>query len=230
MEKVSTGTKVLDELLCGGYEPGIVTTVYGPASSGKTNICLLAALSVAKSRKVIFIDTEGGISRERLQQLSRGDKALADNILFLKPTTFKEQMEIFNRLKDLVNEKIGIVIVDTVSMLYRAELGNGKDVYEVNKTLGKQLSYLVEIARKRCIPVLISDQVYSNFDQREEFKLVGGDIINYTSKCLIELKKNPDGSRIAILKKHRSLPQKQIAFRITNRGIEKIKTGLLGLL
>ena len=228
MVKISTGASVLDELLDGGYETDIVTTIYGPSSSGKTNICLISALHVAKSKKVIFIDTEGGSSKQRLSQL--GNEKLAGNILFLKPTNFQEQMEIFNRLKDLMNDKIGMVVVDTISMLYRVELGNKEEVYEVNKIMGKQLSYLVEIARKREIPVLISNQVYSNFDEREKCNMVGGDIVTYSSKCLIELKLGPEGTRIAVLKKHRSLPERQVAFRITERGIEKVKGKVFGII
>lgn len=43
-----------------GYESDIITTIYGPAGSGKTNFSLLAAVSCAsKGNKVLFIDTEG---------------------------------------------------------------------------------------------------------------------------------------------------------------------------
>ena len=51
-------------------------------------------------------------------------------------------------------------------MLYRLELGKSDDVYEVNRELGKQLCCLAEIARKKKILVLITNQVYSNFDEK----------------------------------------------------------------
>jgi DNA repair protein RadB len=218
MAKVSTGSKLLDQLLDGGYDPGIVTTIYGPSGSGKTNICLIAAAAVANEKKVIYIDTEGGASKQRLLQLTGGDARLTDNILFLKPTNFKEQAELFNRLKDLINDRIGLVVVDTISMLYRAELG--KEVYDTNKILGRQLSYLVEIARKRNIPVLVAAQVYSDFDSRDSFKVVGGDIITYSSKCMIMLK-NKDKSKQALLVRHLSLPERSAEFVIKEKGIEK---------
>jgi len=50
--------------------------------------------------------------------------------------------------------------------------------------------------------------------------MVGGDILKYWSKCLIELK-NDNGKRKAILKKHRSLPEKELSFQIFNEGIRK---------
>ena len=70
MDKVGTGAKVLDSLLDGGLERGIITTLFGSAGSGKSNIAMLSALSVAERvKKVVFIDTEKSLSAERIKQL-----------------------------------------------------------------------------------------------------------------------------------------------------------------
>ena len=50
--------------------------------------------------------------------------------------------------------------------------------------------------------------------------LVGGDLLKYWSKCIIELE-DERGRKKAILKKHRSLPVKELKFEITNKGIRK---------
>ena len=50
--------------------------------------------------------------------------------------------------------------------------------------------------------------------------MVGGDLLKYWSKCIIELK-NQGGRRKLILKKHRSLPEKELIFEITDLGIRK---------
>ena len=69
--KISAGSYDLNKWLFGGYDKDIITTIYGPAGSGKTNFCLLAAVSQAKKqKKVIYIDTEGGFSIDRVKQLS----------------------------------------------------------------------------------------------------------------------------------------------------------------
>ncbi len=61
--RLSIGSKTLDELLGGGVEAGAVTNICGEPGTGKTNICMLAALScISQEKKVIFIDTEGGFS------------------------------------------------------------------------------------------------------------------------------------------------------------------------
>ena len=105
-------------------------------------------------------------------------------------------------------------------MLYRLELGKSEDVYEVNRELGKQLSYLAEIARKKFIPVLVTNQVYSDFEEKDKVNIVGGDLLKYSSKCLIELQLTPSGNRRAILRKHRSImAEKEIIFKIVQGGI-----------
>jgi len=223
MDKISTGAAFLDELLGGGYDYEVITTIFGPSGAGKTNLCLLAAVHIAEiGKKIIFIDTEGGIAVERIKQISSNSKieAVLDKIIFLSPVTFKEQTEIFEKLKGLVNEQIGMIIVDSISMLYRLELGRSEEVYEVNSALGRQIAYLVEIARRKKIPVLITNQVYTDFDHRDEVKMVGGDLLKYGSKCLIELKRAEDYREI-ILRKHRSLAEgKRVKFKIVETGFE----------
>ena len=54
MEKIPTGSKILDNLLNDGYETDIITTIYGPAGSGKTVLCILCAAGVARKGKKIF--------------------------------------------------------------------------------------------------------------------------------------------------------------------------------
>ncbi|MBW2973362.1 DNA repair and recombination protein RadB [Candidatus Woesearchaeota archaeon] len=223
MEKISCGTRILDELLEGGYEKDAITTIYGPAGSGKTNLLLLAAVETAKSgKKVIYIDTEGGFSIARLKQVVSKHEKILNNIIFFKPTTFEEQKKVFEKLKDAVNSKIGLIIVDTISMLYRLERSN-EDAKEINRELGVQMCCLTEIARKKNIPVLISNHVYTPFEEKNKVNMVGGDIMKYGSKCLIELQAGSKGLRKAILRKHRSVAgEKEAIFRIVKKGIEKI--------
>src|SRR3989344_9314895 len=139
MVKISTGAVFLDTLLEGGYDSDIVTTIFGPSGAGKTNFCLLAAARIAEAgKKVLFIDTEGGIAVERIKQLSSDYAGVLDKIIFLNPVTFVEQNDIFEKVKSLTTEQIGMIVVDSISMLYRLELGKSEEVYEVNTALGRQ--------------------------------------------------------------------------------------------
>lgn len=225
--RIHPGSELLKSFLRGGYETDILTTIYGPAGAGKTLFCLLCIIQVVKqNKKVIYLDTEGGFSFERLKQLDKEIEASIQNIVFLKPTTFAEQKQVFEKLKEIVDDHIGLIVVDSISMLYRLELGKNEEVYEVNRELGLQIAYLNEIARKRSIPVLITNQVYANFDDRNKINIVGGDILKYGSKCLIELQITPSNKRRAILRKHRSLPSEtEVIYEIKNEGITEAKEG-----
>lgn len=234
--KISAGSYDLNKWLYGGYEKDIITTLYGPAGSGKTNLCILVAASQAKKgHKVVYIDTEGGFSIDRFKQILGQDyKEALENIMLMRPTTFPEQWDAFGKLlKELKsNKSISLIVVDGMTMLYRLELAEAREdikkVQEINSRLARQMRMLAEIARKNDIPVIVTNQVYSEFLSEEELKkgtkkginMVGGDILRYWSKCLIELQNN-NGKRKAILKKHRSLEEKELNFYITNSGIKK---------
>jgi len=236
--KISAGSYDFNKFLFGGYDKDIITTISGPAGTGKTNFCLLAAVSQAKKQnKVIYVDTEGGFSINRIKQLSgqkQDYKETLKHIILLKPTNFKEQEQSFIRLLKEIKEKtISLIVVDGITMLYRLELAEAKEkgqeeIKKVNSRLAKQLRILAEIARKKEIPVLVTNQVYAEFQSEEDFRqgkerqfnMVGGDITKYWSKTIIELRYE-NKRRTAFLKKHRSLPEKQLIFEITSYGIRK---------
>ena len=231
MENIPTGSKILDKLLDDGYEKDIITTIYGPAGSGKTNLCIMCAMNTAREgKKVIYIDTENNFSIERFKQIcqsiNQNYAKLLNNIVFLRPASFDEQKKTFEKLKDIVNDKIGLIIFDSVAMLYRLEIGKNEDVYDVNKALGMQLAYLKEIASKKHIPILITNQVYSDFEEKDKVNMVGGDLLRYASKCLLELQITPSGNRRCIIKKHRSIRENsEITFKIVEGGIIGTKEG-----
>tara|TARA_Y100000310_G_scaffold111916_1_gene110344 strand:- start:28524 stop:29282 length:759 start_codon:yes stop_codon:yes gene_type:complete len=235
--KIMTGSYDLNKWLEGGYEKDIITLIYGPAASGKSNFAMLAACHNAKKdKKIIFIDTEGGFSLDRVNQICLGmPEFVLKNIIILKPTNFEEQKQsFFKLLKELkASKNIGLIIVDSMTMLYRLELAEARkkgidEVRSVNNDLAKQMRALYEIARKNNIPVLITSQVYNEFLSEEEWlagkeagvNIVGGDIMKYWGKCIIELK-NKNGRKKAVIRKHRSLPEKELNFEILNEGIRR---------
>lgn len=235
-EKISTGSYDLNKWLYGGYETDIITMIAGSPGSGKTNFCLLVACSQAKKgNKVIFVDSEGGFSSDRVKQIVGGENVekILENILILNPVNFQDMKKDFEKLLGLVKkEHVGAIIIDSMAMLYRLELGDainsGEDesIKEINREVARQMRSLAEISRKQNIPVIITNQVYNEFVSEEDFKkqverktnIVGGDLFKYWSKCIIELK-NDSGKRKAVLLKHRSLPEKEMGFIIKDLGI-----------
>ncbi|MFH1585584.1 MAG: DNA repair and recombination protein RadB [archaeon] len=235
--KISTGSFDLNKWMYGGYEKGIITMLAGPPGCGKTNFCILASCSQAKKgSKILFIDTEGGFSVDRVKQIvGENHKEILKNIILLEPTSFEEQKESFSKLLDKIKkEHVGLIIVDGMAMLYRLELGDAAktqdddEIRRVNREVAMQMKMLAEIARKQDIPIIITNQVYKEFLSREDLEqgikpgvsIVGGDLLKYWSKCIIELT-NDRGKRKAILQKHRSLPFKEIDFIIKDAGVFK---------
>jgi DNA repair protein RadB len=236
INRIMTGSYDLNNWLEGGYENDVITLFYGPYASGKSNFVILAACHNAKKgKKIIFIDTEGSFSLDRVKQITGGIPEIAlKNIVILKPTNFKEQKEAFLKLyKEIKSKNIGLIIVDSMTMLYRLELAEARksgidEVRDVNNSLAKQMNALYEIARKQEIPVLVTSQVYSEFLSEEDWlagkqagvNVVGGDLLKYYCKCIIELQ-NRNGKKKAIIKKHRSMPEKELNFEVVNEGIRK---------
>ena len=215
MRKISAGNYDLNTWLHGGYENDIVTVIYGGSGTGKTNFCLMAAVSQAKKgNKVVFVDTEGGFSVERVKQLveegngksssKKGEEKklsydeVLKNIFLLKPVNFTEQKKAFAELLKYLGGEVSLVVVDGMTILYRLDFADAREKDEVemqkiNAELVRQIKTLAEIARKREIPVLVTNQIYRWEDVD---KMVGGDILKYWSKCHIEIV-NDKGKRDA---------------------------------
>jgi len=167
MKKISAGSYDLNKWLYGGYEQDIVNVIYGAPGTGKTNFCILAAVSQAKKgKKVIFMDTEGGFSIERIKQLAQDNyEEVLKNILLLKPTSFSEQKKDFEKLIKYLKKEVSLIVVDSMTILYRLDFAtareeNNESILRINSELAYQMKCLAEIARKKSIPVIVTNQIW----------------------------------------------------------------------
>ena len=205
IEKLPLRAKGINSFFNGGLEPGVVTNIYGIAGSAKTSFALEATVScILSGKKVIFIDTEGGFSVERFMQMT--DKKNLKDVILYEPKEFNEQSKHIGSLKKLCDSQdIGLIVVDSLVALYRLEKSNS-EISEINRELSRQLAKLSGLSRGKKIPVLITSQVYSDFDTGE-LEIVGRDITKYGSKCLVMIEKIGTGKRKMIMSKHRSIPE-----------------------
>ena len=210
----------MDKLLDGGVEDDSITNIYGPPGSGKTNVMLSTALACCESgKKVIYIDTEGSFSLERFEQMGGTEKHLKD-IKFIQVYSWSEQLRAVKDLEKIVDKNIGLIIVDSMVALYRLEMDE-KNFQSINKQLATQYSILSRITRTEHIPIIITNQVYN---KEGNIEMTSRAIAKYWSKTLVELRKTEkENHRLAIVRKHRSLPEgRSIEFAITKDGLKQV--------
>ncbi len=203
------------KILMGNLEHKVITQVYGEPATGKTCFAIQCLIKyVKRNNKVVFIDTEGGFSIERLKQMSGSAfRDIFKNVYYYEVMDFSEQHLLIENLPNILRENCKLIILDSAVSLYRI----ASEEENANKMLSKQMATLAEIARKRNLAVLITNHVYSIENRIEP---VGGNILKYWSKTIIEFKKEGN-ERIARLVRHRFLPENiSIKFKIVNEGIK----------
>ncbi|ESQ36126.1 hypothetical protein EUTSA_v10008243mg [Eutrema salsugineum] len=137
---LSTGDNGMDSLLQGGFREGQLTELVGPSSSGKTQICMQAAASVAEKQtgRVFYVDTGNSFSARRIAQFicATSDAALGKKVLSrISCHTVYDIFTMFDTLQGLevtlrsqvqmnVNEyRLRLLVVDSISSLITPILG-----------------------------------------------------------------------------------------------------------
>ncbi|MFH1409866.1 MAG: AAA family ATPase [Nanoarchaeota archaeon] len=183
--------------------------IYGPAGSGKTTYGLCLAKQLSSRKKAIFIDTEYGLSRERIHQLGN------IHLNVYRPesyVSYHQLIEAFHRRPP----RASCMIIDSIAMPYRLELARD-DPLVVNRKMAIHLDMLSSIAQKARIPIIVINHVYTPFGKQDVLP-VGGDLLLYRCKCIVELQKH-DKKRVALLKKHRFQAEAGTGFIITDQGL-----------
>lgn len=221
MARLPVACPPLDELLHGGIESGAITEFFGEAGAGKTNVCLQLARNAALAgRKTIYIDTEG-VSLERLAQMSSDHyRRVRESILFFEPYSLPEQEAVIEKVVRLAagSPEVGLVVMDSATLHYRIALGKGDDVGG-RRALAAQLHQLAGVARKRDIPVVITNQVTTNLET-DDLEPLGGQVIRHLAKAVLRLDKLAPGRRRATVLKHRAVAEGiSCEFRLTSKGL-----------
>lgn len=203
LRTIPTGCNRLDKFLNGGIRKGEVILVYGEAETGKTTFAIQCMVNCCKKGyKTIFIDADGTFSVKRLTQIaSTNIREIAERIILVRPNDFEEQTLAIDQLEDYLTEKVGLIIVDTVTSLYRAELNQSmKKTFKLNRELNRQLGILAQIAKARKIPVLITSQVRSLFDSdRINVEPIATRVLTFWADTAIRLKPTMQRSFIKLM-------------------------------
>lgn len=188
---IKSGCSCLDKALKGGFPINCLSLIYGGASVGKTTMGIQCSAEVAKKDfKVLFIDSDHTFSPQRLSQIIKTKiDVIGDNILILSPEDFDDQTKIIENLESYITAKVRLIVLDSVSSLYRESLGTIKESYFLlNRELNRQLAYLSELSINYELAVIVTSQIHSIFDEGNwRIEPVAFRILSYWCNIILNL-------------------------------------------
>lgn len=226
MAAISTGCKCIDSSIGGGISPESVVLIYGEPETGKTTLALQCAVNCAlQNLKVFFVDTENTFSTKRLSQISKDKfEQVAQQVILIKPKDFREQMAVVDRIQDYTARNFGLIVIDTLTSLYGAQVAeHGGKAFSVNRELNRQLAILAQATKIRKIPVIVTSQVRSVFDNPNvSVAPVANRVLKFWSDTIIALKPTDYPSTIkAVIEKTQGNSQETDCYvQIVESGIQ----------
>ena len=233
IERISTGSRNLDDLLAGGIETQAVTEFYGEFGSGKTQIChtLCVVTQLQKDQGglgggVVYVDTENTFRPERIAEIARArgqnSDAILDGITVAKAFNSSHQELILGELGSQIRSHgIRLAIVDSAVAHYRAEfLGRGT-LSERQQRLNRFMHTLVRTAEVYNIAVVATNQVQSSPDSffGDPTKAAGGNVVAHTSTYRIYLRKSGK-NRVARMVDSPYHAEREVVFVLNEKGID----------
>ena len=229
LNKVATGCKKIDNVLGGGIPAGSIALLYGEAETGKTTLAMQCAVNCTrKGYKTIFLDCDGTFSAKRLSQIASEDfKKIAPLIILMKPSNFTEQTSAIDGLADHITKSCGLVVIDTITSLYRVETSEKPEkTFKLNRELNRQMASLAQIAKTQKIPLIITSQVRSVFNETYvHVEPVATRVLKFWADIIVAMKPTGNPQVIkAVLEKNQKKEQPLTCYlRISERGIYDLK-------
>ncbi len=233
IQRITTGSKELDELLGGGIETGSITEFYGEFRTGKTqlshNVAVTTTLPPERggvNGRSLFIDTEGTFRPERIVPIARGldldpDEVL-EKIIVGQVFSSEHQIEIGKKLRRIIPvEGVKVVIVDSLTNRFRSEYIGRGTLAERQQKINVHLHDLYRVAQAYNIAVVGTNQVLSSPDIffGNPTRPIGGNILAHNVTHRIWMRKSKGDKRVAKVVDSPILPESEAVFRITEEGI-----------
>jgi DNA repair protein RadB len=217
----------LDNLLGGGFRAGEVIVVYGEAGTGKTTLALQTAVEASRlGLKVIYVDTEHSFTRQRFVQLAGEGPEIGERILLFFPETFSAQTRLVETIENYLTKHARLVIIDTITSLYRIGIGSAERTYALNRELNRQLAYLSEVAARHELVVLLTSQVHARLDfPFGRIEPVARRTLAHWPRTIIRLRNTSEHSRKEIVIERQGGKQAgslRCPARLTSRGFESV--------
>lgn len=121
-----------------------------------------ATVAAKLGLKVIYVDADHSFTQQRFDQIAGAEsEAISELIMLFLPETFSQQRRIVETLENYVTPTLGLVIVDSMSSLYRASFSKAESIFTLNRDLSRQLAYLQELSVSNKISCIMTSQVHS---------------------------------------------------------------------
>ena len=235
VQKLTSGSSALDELLGGGFETQAIVEVFGEFGSGKTLIghqlavnTILRLSQGGFDGEVFYIDTEDTFRPERIAQMAEGvgldPNAVLDRIHVARAYNSAHQMLLVDEIKRMSkNIDVKLVIVDSLTSHFRAEYVGRGMLADRQQKLNKHLKELKQLSDVNNALVLVTNQVHARPDAMwgDPTKPIGGHIVGHASTFRLYLRKSKGGRRIARLIDSPNLPEGEAVFSVTAEGIRE---------
>jgi len=224
IQNILTGCGCIDGHLNGGISSESLTLIYGEPETGKTTLTMQCAVNCAmQNYKTLIVDCDNTYSPKRLSQVASGKfEEIAERIILIRPVDFKEQTAVIDRLAEYTAKNFGLVVVDSVTSLYRAQIAesSGK-AFGLNRELNRQLAILAQTAKIRKMPIVITSQVTSKFHESYvSIEPVATRVVKFWADTIIALKPTENPTVIeAVLEKNRNAQEATCYLRIAETGI-----------
>jgi DNA repair protein RadB len=227
LARIPTGCKTIDRFLGGGIPSESLCLVYGEAETGKSTFALQCAVNCAGlGYKTLYIDCDGMFSAKRLFQIASGKfEEAAGLIILMKPTGFEEQTILIDRLASYVSGSFGLVVVDTITSLYRLEVSKyPSKAFKLNRELNTQLASLAQVAKIQRVAVLAVSQVRTAFkEDHVSIEPVATRVLKFWADTVIKMKPTeiPQMVRAIIEKALPKAPPQTYKLRLEETGIHE---------
>ena len=235
VQKLTSGSSALDELLGGGFETQAIVEVFGEFGSGKTQVghqlavnTILPPSQGGFDGEVFYIDTEDTFRPERIAQMAEGvgldPNAVLDRIHVARAYNSAHQMLLVDEIKRMSkNIDVKLVIVDSLTSHFRAEYVGRGMLADRQQKLNKHLKELKQLSDVNNALVLVTNQVHARPDAMwgDPTKPIGGHIVGHASTFRLYLRKSKGGRRIARLIDSPNLPEGEAVFSVTAEGIRE---------
>lgn len=230
---LSSGSKILDELLGGGFESQAIIELFGEFGSGKTQIahqlCIMVQLTKEQggmNGHAFYIDTENTFRPERIVQMAEGYELDPDEVLskihVARAYNSNHQMLLVEKLKELSKEvPARLLVVDSLTAHFRAEYVGRGALADRQQKLNKHMHDLLRWGDLNNGVICVTNQVSAKPDAffGDPTRPIGGHIVGHTATFRVYLRKSKGPKRIARLIDSPHLPEGEAVFSINENGV-----------